>query len=105
MDHVTGLKCTICGETYSPDEVTYVCPNHGNDGTLDVQYDYSLVADRLQENGLRDEVGMWRYKALLPIDFDAPVPPLVVGGTPLYRADNVAQELGVAEVWVKDDGR
>lgn len=105
MDHVTGLKCTICGETYAPGAVAYVCPNHGYDGTLDVQYDYARVADRLQADGLRDEVGMWRYKALLPIAFDAPVPPLVVGGTPLYRADNVAKQAGVAAVWIKDDGR
>lgn len=105
MEHVTGLKCTICGETYAPGEVEYVCPKHGSDGNLDVEYNYGLIADRLQEHGLLDGPGMWRYKALLPIEYDAAVPPLVVGDTPLYRADNVAQEIGVRQVWVKDDGR
>ncbi|NLH07286.1 MAG: threonine synthase, partial [Chloroflexi bacterium] len=32
-------------------------------------------------------------------------PPLLVGDTPLYRADNVAKEIGVGKVWIKDDGR
>lgn len=105
MEHVTGLKCTICGKTYAPGEVEYVCPDHGNDGNLDVQYNYELIADRLQEDGLLDVRGIWRYKALLPIAYNAPTPPLLVGDTPLYRADNVAREIGVGKVWVKDDGR
>ncbi|NLH08940.1 MAG: pyridoxal-phosphate dependent enzyme, partial [Chloroflexi bacterium] len=105
MEHVTGLKCTICGKTYAPGEVEYVCPDHGNDGNLDVQYNYELIADRLQEDGLLDVRGIWRYKALLPIAYNAPTPPLLVGDTPLYRADNVAKEIGVGKVWIKDDGR
>jgi threonine synthase len=105
MDHVTGLKCTICGETYSPDEVDYVCPKHGADGNLDVLYDYEVIADRLQADGLLDQPGIWRYKALLPVEYDAATPPLVVGDTPLYKATNVAGALGVGEVWIKDDGR
>jgi threonine synthase len=105
MDHVTGLKCTICGEIYSPDEVDYVCPKHGADGNLDVLYDYEVIADRLQADGLLDQPGIWRYKALLPVEYDAATPPLVVGDTPLYKATNVAGALGVGEVWIKDDGR
>lgn len=105
MKHVTGLKCTICDATYAPGEVDYVCPEHGSDGNLDVQYDYEAIADRLQEDGLLDAPGVWRYKALLPIAYGAPVPPLLVGDTPLYRADNLAREIGVGELWIKDDGR
>lgn len=36
---------------------------------------------------------------------DSLVPPLAVGGTPLYRADRLAAELGIQHLWVKDDGR
>ncbi len=105
MDHVTGLKCTLCGEIYAPDEVEYVCPRHGDDGNLDVLYDYDRIARRVRDGGLGAEPGIWRYKALMPIDFDAPVPPLVVGNTPLYRSDEIAKRIGVREVWLKDDGR
>jgi threonine synthase len=48
---------------------------------------------------------MWRYKALLPIAPDAAVPPLRVGGTPLYDAVRAAEALGLGKVWVKDDGQ
>ncbi len=106
MDHVLGLKCTICGETYLPHEVDYVCPRHGDDGNLDVLYDYDRIARRVKEGGgLPDKPGQWRYKALMPIGGDAPVPPLSVGATPLYRVDQVARELSVRELWIKDDGR
>jgi threonine synthase len=105
MEHVTGLKCTICGEVYAPGEVEYVCPRHGDDGNLDVLYDYDRVARQVQTSGLPDIEGVWRYKALMPVDYAAPVPPLLVGSTPLYRTDKVAQEVGTREVWIKDDGR
>lgn len=103
MEHVTGLKCTICAQVYSPDEVAYVCPADG--GNLDVLYDYERIAARVRADGLREVRGTWRYKALMPIDLHAAEPPLLVGDTPLYRADNVAQQLGVGQVWIKDDGR
>ena len=46
---------------------------------------------------------MWRYKALLPVRSDTPVPPLLVGGTPLYAAPRLGKRLGLKHIWVKDD--
>ncbi|MCX7669891.1 MAG: pyridoxal-phosphate dependent enzyme, partial [Anaerolineae bacterium] len=107
MDHVKSLKCLICGAEYRPDEIQYVCPKHGDDGIVDVQYDYALIGRRISPATLaenRDHT-IWRYKPLLPIQPDSPVPPLTVGGTPLYRADRLAAGLGLQHVWVKDEGR
>ena len=47
---------------------------------------------------------MWRYADLLPVSPDSPVD-LGAGFTPLIRADRLAAELGLADVWVKDDTR
>lgn len=106
MDRIKALQCTICGETYSPTEVTYTCPKCGDDGNLDVLYDYDRVAAAWEADAVRDTApGIWRYKSLLPIAAGAAVPPLVVGSTPLYRADHLAKEIGVRELWLKDDGR
>jgi len=44
-------------------------------------------------------------KPLLPVEPDAVVPPLTVGGTPLYKTPRLAAGLGLQHVWVKDDGR
>ena len=106
MDHVLNLKCTICGATYGVDEVHYVCPKHGDDGNLDVQYDYDVIAARISRESLaaNPETTMWRYKPLLAVEPESPVPPLRVGWTPLYPAPRLAGLLGLRHVWVKDEG-
>jgi threonine synthase len=48
---------------------------------------------------------LWRYRALMPLAADAAVPPLAVGGTPLYDTPRLADDLNLRQVWVKDDGR
>jgi threonine synthase len=45
---------------------------------------------------------MWRYRELLPIDGEPTVGPLV-GGTPLIPARQLAKELGVKKLWIKND--
>lgn len=105
MDHVLGLRCLICGRRYRADEIEYVCPDHGDDGVVDVEYDYEAIGGRLSPQRLGPEPGMWRYRALLPIEASAEPPPLLVGDTPLVAAPRLAAGLGVAGLWVKDEGR
>jgi threonine synthase len=107
MNHITSLKCLICGKEYQPGEVEYVCPDHGYEGILDVQYDYGLISLSFSPATLaaNPDHSIWRYKPLLPIEPDAPVPPLAVGWTPLYKAPRLAASLGLRHLWIKDDGR
>ena len=107
MDHVKSLKCLICGAEYRPDEIEYVCPLHGDEGIVDVQYDYEIIGSRISSQSLAGDRNdtIWRYKPLLPVEPDSPVPPLTVGWTPLYRSDRLAAGLGLRHVWVKDEGR
>ncbi len=107
MNHITSLKCLICGKEYQPDEVDYVCPDHGYEGILDVQYDYGLISLSFSPATLaaNPDYSIWRYKPLLPIAPDAPTPPLAVGWTPLYEAPRLARQLGLQHLWIKDDGR
>jgi len=107
MDHVKGLKCVLCGAEYGVDEALYVCPKHGDEGILDVVYDYELIGRRLTKEGLaaNRDYSIWRYKPLLPVEPESPVPPLRVGWTPLYRARRLEERLGLKNLWIKDDGR
>jgi threonine synthase len=107
MKHIKNLKCLICGSEYRPEEVQYICPHHGNEGILDVQLDYDAVATALSRKDLETthEPTLWRYKPLLPIKPNSPVPPLQVGWTPLYPASRLATTLGVHHLWIKDDTR
>ena len=107
MNHIRHLKCLICGREYAPDEIDYVCPEHGHEGIVDVVYDYEMLRHHLNKTQLREsqDWSIWRYKALLPIAPDAAVPPLAIGWTPLYAAPRLAAPLGLQHLWVKDDGR
>lgn len=105
--NIKNLKCLLCGSEYPPSEVQYVCPKHGNEGILDVQYDYEAIASTFCRKDLlgSPEKSIWRYKPLLPINADSPLPPLQVGWTPLYKAPSLASLLGVKDLWIKDDSR
>ena len=107
MDHVLGLKCVLCGAEYGVDEVRYVCPKHGDEGILDVVYDYDRVRRRLTPQALAADPmrTIWRYKPLLPVRSISPLPPLTVGWTPLYRVERLREQLSLPHLWVKDDGR
>ena len=72
-------------------------------GPLEVTYDYERVAATISRE--RIEAGprtIWRYADLLPVRDAAPVD-LGAGFTPLVRADRLAAELGLGELWIKDD--
>ena len=107
MDHVLHLRSLISGRTFRPDEIDYVDPEFGPDGIVDVVYDYDVIKRHISRESLRrsEDHTIWRYKPLLPVEPDAPVPPLTVGWTPLYAAPRLAEPLGLRHVWVKDDGR
>jgi len=108
MSHyATGLDCSICKVGYGIEDHPYTCGNCGPAGTLDVAYDYQRIAANWSKQDLADsdKTGMWRYLPLLPVDVDAALPPLSVGGTPLYEAPRIGKTLGVTSVFVKDDGR
>ena len=100
MDFVSGLRCRECGRTY-PAEALHVCDFCF--GPLEVTYDYERIAATVSreriESGPRS---IWRYADLLPVADAAPVD-LGAGFTPLVRADRLAAELGLGELWIKDD--
>jgi threonine synthase len=97
---VTGMKCRVCGKLY-PKAASFFCPD--DSGPLEVAYDY----DRAKAAISRDKIErrprtMWRYRELLPLDGEPTVGPQV-GGTPLIRADRLADALGVERLWIKND--
>ncbi|MGL5810831.1 MAG: threonine synthase [Nocardioides sp.] len=70
-------------------------------GPLEVAYHYPAVTRAQIEAG---PANMWRYKALLPVPSDIESSPNTEPGfTRLLEADNLAAELGLAKLWVKDD--
>jgi len=100
MEKLKGLKCRECGRAYraAPVHVCEFCF-----GPLEVDYDYeSLKGLVTRETITAGPPSMWRYRELLPVEGDIAVGHHV-GFTPLVRAQNLAEEFGVREVWVKND--
>src|SRR5436190_17453993 len=100
VSFVEGLRCRECGRQF-PAEALHVCD--WCFGPLEVAYDYEAAAAHITRASI--EAGpksIWRYADLLP----ASPPGLVdigAGFTPLVRADRLAAELGLGELWVKND--
>jgi threonine synthase len=105
MADVLKLKCSVCEREYAPDEVMYTCPVCGDVGTLDVLYDYEQLRRDVERDTTRRDQSMWRWRDLLPLKSEAVVPPLRVGGTPMFHSPRLAADLCIAEAWVKDDGQ
>ncbi|MFM7061360.1 MAG: threonine synthase [Actinomycetes bacterium] len=100
MAFVSALKCRECGREY-PIEPSYTCS--WCFGPLEVAYDYDAIRDHIsRERIAAGPANIWRYADLLPSD-DHPAIDLGAGFTPLVRADRLAAELGLGEVWVKND--
>lgn len=104
IDHVLGFACVLCGREYPVGE-RYVCDDHGSEGILDVRYDYERIGLTRASLASDPDPTMWRYRAVMPVQPDAALPPLTVGGTPTYDAPRLAAVAGVDAVWVKDEGR
>jgi threonine synthase len=96
--NATGLVCRECGtgQELGP---YYACPECF--GPLEVAYDFPAITREQIAAGPRN---IWRYKALLPVPDDIESSPNTEPGfTRLLRADNLAREIGLGSLWVKDD--
>jgi threonine synthase len=99
-DLVRGLKCRLCGKHYPQEAINFCTEDFG---PLEVDYDYPAIAAALSRRRLELRPNnMWRFRELLPLDGE-PTVGAQVGGTPLVRADRLAEALGVERLWIKND--
>ena len=106
--HIHHLQCVLCGTSYDPAAVAYICPACGPPGVLAVHYDYEQIAPYISRVQLAEnhERTAWRYRALLPTSYShKDMPPLAIGGTPLYPVERLRSYLGMNDLWLKDDTR
>jgi threonine synthase len=100
VEYVTGLRCRECARPY-PAEALHVCDFCF--GPLEVAYDYEAIAAVVSRASIAaGPQTIWRYAPLLPVADPAPID-LGTGFTPLVRADRLAAELGLGELWIKND--
>jgi threonine synthase len=100
----TRLVCRRCELDFPLQERVFACPECGKG--LDIDYDYELARRRFEELPRSERPqNIWRFEELLPI-VDAAAQARVAqtaGHTPLIPADRLGAELGIANLYLKDD--
>ena len=96
------LECIDCGAEYQADQVIYSCRRCG--GLLSVEYDLSRVEANLDESWRGRALSVWRYRELLPIREDEKIVSLGEGGTSLNRCLRLSEDLGLKDLYVKNEG-
>ncbi len=97
---VRGLQCRECGQLY-PAGPLHVCEMCF--GPLEVAYDYDVVRSEISRAAVeRGPRTLWRYRGLLPVEGERVID-THTGFTPLVKADNLGRELGLRNLWVKND--
>ena len=100
----TELVCRECGYRTPLLDTAFKCPACGEG--LDIDYDYERAKQLIAERGLggRPE-NIWRFEELLPITSRRAQDRVgqFAGQTPLIRADRLGAELGLPNLYLKDD--
>jgi threonine synthase len=100
----TGLVCHRCENGYPLESTVFACPDCGKG--LDIVYDYELAASHFRDFPSSERPqNVWHFEELLPI-VDARAQARVgqhSGYTPLIRADRLGAELGISNLYLKDD--
>jgi len=92
------LDCSACNHTQAGNALASVCPVCGQ--PLLVRYDSPWPS----RDAILPRWDMWRYAPVLPLaDGETPVS-LGEGATPLHELPKLAKEIGIARLWVKDEG-
>ena len=100
MSYAKALHCRECGREY-PLQPSHVCEFCF--GPLEVTYDYDAQRKAISRRSIESgPLSLWRYRDLLPCDADRAVD-LNAGFTPLLRARNLGEALGLSQLYIKND--
>ena len=95
------LECPECRERYDAHQLQTVC-RCGS--PLLARYDLERARTTLSPDLLADRpADLWRYAELLPVQDPSQIVTLGEGGTPLLRADRLAEALGMSHLYIKDE--
>lgn len=102
MTFLTHLESTADGSKHAADQ-----PQTVHDGKpLVARYDLAAVGAAVTRDALRARPEtMWRFAELLPIREAQPRASLGEGRTPLLRCPRLAAQLGLQQLWIKDESQ
>jgi threonine synthase len=97
-------RCTLCGRTFGRNDVRYLCPTCSGEstpgiplrGVLETVLDYAELQKRFDRS--RPD---WELFGTVEQEY---YPPYPVGNTPFFPSRRLGTELGIDNLWLKNDG-
>src|SRR5262245_50990504 len=100
--NVTFLSCSQCSQRYAPIQLYNLCLKCGK--PLLVQYNLERAAATLTRASLATRsANLWRYREVLPVEREEHVMTLGEGWTPLLHAQQLGEQLGMRQLYIKDE--
>ncbi len=108
MSLARTIKCLECGKEYPLSEIIYNCGDCASKGlfrgTTDIFYDLEEAKEKYSRKVLeKRKPGVWKYTELLPILDESNVVTMGEGGTPLQRCKRFADNLGMGNIYLKNE--
>ncbi|MDQ1722529.1 MAG: threonine synthase, partial [Pseudonocardiales bacterium] len=106
MPQPQSLQCVRCRTSYPLGELYGGCPRcaaEGKPSNVQISYDLADLAAAARQPDLA-QAGMWRYRGMLPVA-EQHVVTLGEGGTPLLAAPRLGAQLGIPNLYLKDESR
>ena len=102
MTTITHLECSVTGEHYEAGKLH----NLSSGGwPLLARYDLKKVRENWNRDWLANGPrSMWRYAPVLPAQKPSSIVSLGEGWSPLLHLSRFGQDLGMKELWLKDEG-
>ncbi len=100
--YVSHLACPKCDATYESEQIIQLCRCGA---PLLVRYDIERVRSAVRKEDLVSrQPDLWRYQELLPVKQEANRVCLGEGMTPLLPLKKLGQEIGLPNLFMKDEG-
>jgi threonine synthase len=101
-NYVSKFKCTICGTEYDFEDNPRICLKCN--GVLNIEYDLEELNQSLKRSHLKGRLpGVWKYFELLPLSNRNNIISLGEGGTFLHKCERLGENLGLNNVFIKDE--
>ncbi len=100
--YALNLECSECGRAFAINKVHTYCPDC--QAALITRYDLAGAREHLDRDAIKTRPrGMWRWGELLPVQDPINQITLGEGDTPLLRVPRLGSDLGLMQLFLKDE--
>lgn len=102
--NITHLECAACGVQHEAQRLHNLCRECGK--PLLVRYDLQQAGQTLTKESLKGRrPDLWRYREVLPVEREDNIVSLGEGWTPLLRTERLGRQLGLHDLFIKDESQ